>query len=294
MAAVERQPQVRPAFDLEALRPQLLVIAAGLLLAVPTFIRLGQQVWTKEIGAQGPIVLATGAWLVWRRWGAMREAAQPGPLWLTLLGVLVSLPIYVFGRAYDFISLEALGLYGFGLSLLHDRFGLKAMLANWFPLFYLGFLLPAPGWLLDQVTAPLKLFVTTVATTLVEPTGIPIMQQGVTMTVGPYQLLVEDACSGMNSLIGLISITMFYIYLLRDASWRYSAFLVALIIPIAIAANVVRIIILINLTYFFGDAVGQGFLHVTSGLLLFALSLLLMFAIDNASQRVLAAVRRRA
>jgi exosortase len=168
------------------------------------------------------------------------------------------------------------------------------MLANWFPIFYLGFLLPAPGWLLDQVTAPLKLFVTTVATALVEPTGIPIMQQGVTMTVGPYQLLVEDACSGMNSLIGLISITMFYIYLLRNASWRYSAFLVALIIPIAVAANVVRIIILINLTYFFGDAVGQGFLHVTSGLLLFALSLVLMFGLDSASQRVLAAVRRPA
>jgi exosortase len=293
MAAVERQP-VRPTLDLGALRPQLLLIAPALLLAIPTFIRLGQQVWTKEIGAQGPIVLATGAWLVWRRWDAMSLEAQPGAPWLTMAGVLVSLPIYVFGRAYDFLSLEALGLYGFGLTLLHDRFGLKAMLSNWFPLFYLGFLLPAPGWLIDQVTAPLKLLVTTLATTIVDPTGIPIMQQGVTMTVGPYQLLVEDACSGMNSLIGLISITLFYIYLLRNASWRYSLFLVSLIIPVAIAANVLRIIILILLTYFFGDAVGQGFLHVTSGLLLFALSLLLMFAIDSAASRVLAAIRRPA
>jgi exosortase len=293
MAAVERQP-VRPTLDLTTLRPQLLLIVASLLLAVPTFIRLGQQVWTKEIGAQGPIVLATGAWLLWRRWDAMTAEARPGPLWLTMTGVLISLPIYVFGRAYDFMSLEALGLYGFLLSLLHDRFGLRAMLANWFPLFYLGLLLPAPGWLIDQVTAPLKLLVTTLATAIVEPTGIPIMQQGVTMTVGPYQLLVEDACSGMNSLIGLIAITLFYIYLLRDASWRYSAFLVALIIPIAIAANVVRIIILINLTYFFGDAVGQGFLHMTSGLLLFALSLLIMFGIDSTASRVLSTVRKRA
>jgi len=224
----------------------------------------------------------------------MCAEAEPGPLWLTLTGVLVSLPIYVFGRAYDFISLEALGLYGFSLSLLHDRFGLRSMLANWFPLFYLGFLLPAPGWLLDQVTAPLKLVVTTLATAIVDPTGIPIMQQGVTMTVGPYQLLVEDACSGMNSLIGLVSITLFYIYLLRNASWRYSLFLVTLIIPIAIAANVMRIIILILLTYFFGDAVGQGFLHVTSGMVLFGLSLLLMFAIDSVSSRVLAKIRRPA
>jgi exosortase len=287
MAAVERQPE-RPNLDLAALRPQMLVIGAALLLAIPTFIRLGQQAWTKEIGAQGPIVLATGAWLVWRRWDAMRLEAQPGALWLTMAGVLISLPIYVFGRAYDFLSLEALGLYGFGLTLLYDRFGLKALLSNWFPLFYLGFLLPAPGWFLDKITAPLKLLVTTLATAIVDPTGIPITQQGVTMTVGPYQLLVEDACSGMNSLIGLISITLFYIYLLRNASWRYSAFLVALIIPIAIAANVLRIIVLINLTYFFGDAVGQGFLHVTSGLLLFALSLLIMFGIDNIASRLIA------
>ena len=78
------------------------------------------------------------------------------------------------------------------------------------------------------------------------------------MTVGPYQLLVEDACSGMNSLIGLIAITLFYIYLLRNASWRYSAFLVALIIPIAIMANVLRIITLILLTYFFGMLWGRA------------------------------------
>jgi exosortase len=230
---------------------------------------------------------------MWRRWDALRAEAQPGPFWLTLAGVLISLPLYVFGRAYDFISLEALGLYGFCLSLMHNRFGLRAMMANWFPLFYLGLLLPAPGWMIDQLTAPLKLLVTTLATAIVEPSGIPILQQGVTMTVGPYQLLVEDACSGMNSLIGLIAITLFYIYLLRNASWRYAAFLVCLVVPIAIAANVVRIIFLILLTYFMGDAVGQGFLHMTAGLFLFALSLLLMFTIDNLASRALAAIRRR-
>jgi exosortase len=293
MAAVERQP-ARPTLDLSGLRGELPLILGTLALAVPTFLRLGQQVWTKESGAHGPIVLATGIWLVARKWRAMQDEARPGSLPLTVAGVAASLAIYVFGRAYDFMSLEALGLYGFVLSLFHDRFGLKVMLANWFPLFYLGLLLPAPNWLIDEMTAPLKLLVTTVATAIVDPTGIPITQQGVTMTVGPYQLLVEDACSGMNSLIGLIAITLFYIYLLRNASWRYSAFLVCLVIPIAIAANVVRIITLILLTYFFGDAVGQGFLHVTAGLFLFALSLILMFSMDSLASRALAAMRKPA
>lgn len=270
------------------------LLIGGAVLAGPTFVRMGEQVWSKEFGAHGPIVLATGAWLLWRQLPAMRAEAKPGHLAITVLLAALSLPIYVVGRAYDLISLEAAGVYGFGLAVLYDRFGLRAMLRNWFPIFYLGLLLPVPGWALDAFTAPLKLLVSALSAGIVEPMGIPIVREGVTMTVGPYQLLVEDACSGLNSLIGLIAITLFYIYLLRNASWRYSLFLVCLIIPVAIAANVVRIITLILLTYFFGDAVGQGFLHVTAGLFLFALSLVLMFAIDSVASRILARWRKPA
>ncbi|WP_331086425.1 exosortase V [Phenylobacterium sp.] len=268
--------------------PSLGALVLGLVaLAVvaPTMYRLGTQVWSKEFGAHGPIVLATGAWLLWRRFPAMSAEGTNGNAFLTFAIAAASLAIYVFGRAYDLLSLEAGGLYGFGLAVLYDRFGLQTMLKNWFPIFYLGLLLPVPGWMLDEFTAPLKLLVSTLAAGVVVPFGIPLVQEGVTMTVGPYQLLVEDACSGLNSLIGLIAITMFYIYLLRNAGWRYSLFLVALIIPVAIIANVIRIVFLILLTYFFGDAVGQGFLHITAGLFLFALSLLLMFLIDSVVSR---------
>nr|WP_293908091.1 exosortase V [Phenylobacterium sp.] len=266
---------------------------AALFLAGPTFLRLGQQVWSHEFGAHGPIVLATGAWLLWRRIPGMAEAAQRGNPVVTVSLTIAALLVYVVGRAYDLISLEAAGVYGFGVAILYDRFGLRQLLVNWFPIFYLGLLLPVPGWMLDEFTAPLKLLVSTLAAHLVEPLGIPLFREGVTMTVGPYQLLVEDACSGLNSLIGLIAITLFYIYLLRNAGWRYSLFLVCLIIPIAIAANVVRIFTLILLTFYFGDAVGQGFLHVTAGLFLFALSLLLMFVIDNVASRFWAMAKAR-
>lgn len=261
--------------------------AIALLIALPTLYRLGSQVWVKEFGAHGPIVLFTGAWLLWRKIPAMQAEARRGRSWVVSAAVLVSLPVYVFGRAYDLLSLEAAGLYVFGLALLYDRFGLQAMLKNWFPILYLGLMLPVPGWALDKFTAPLKLLVSVLATGVVTPMGLPIVREGVTMTVGPYQLLVEDACSGLNSLIGLIAITTFYIYLLRNASWRYSMLLVALIIPVAVAANVIRIVTLILLTYFFGDAVGQGFLHVTAGLVLFGISLMLMFALDSGLSRIL-------
>lgn len=251
------------------------------LLAAPTVVTLGQQVWSKESGAHGPIVLVTGLWLLWRNADGWRRMAKPGNPWLTALVLALALPLYVFGRAYDFISLEVAGLYGVALAMLHSRFGLAAMWANWFPLLYLGFIVPPPGWVIDSITAPLKLFVSYVTTNSLQAVGIPVFREGVTLMIDHYQLLVEDACSGMNSITGLVAISLFYIYLLRNASWRYSIILVLLVIPIAVVANIIRVATLVLLTYFFGDAVAQGFLHMAAGLLLFTSALLLVFLVDN-------------
>jgi exosortase len=201
--------------------------------------------------------------------------------------LLVALPLYVFGRAYDFISLEVAGLYGVAIAIFYSQYGFKAITLNWFPLFYLAFVIPPPGWLIDGITAPLKLFVSYVTTSGLQLVGIPVFREGVTLMVAQYQLLVEDACSGMNSIVGLTAISLFYIYLLRNASWKYSIFLVFLVIPIAILANVIRVATLVLLTYFFGDGVAQGFLHMAAGLLLFTSALLLVFLVDNLLSRLL-------
>ena len=90
-----------------------LALLLGLaVLAVPTVLALGQQVWTTEAGAHGPLVLAVGAWLLVRGLATVKPLVKPGSLALTAAGLLVSLCVYVFGRAFDFISLEVAGLYG--------------------------------------------------------------------------------------------------------------------------------------------------------------------------------------
>ena len=256
-------------------------------LAIPTLVSLGKQTWSRESGAHGPIILATGGWLLWREAASFRKLAQPGNGWLTGAVVVVALAFYVFGRAFDFISFEAAGLYAVGLAMLYSVVGLPAMVRHWFPLFYLGFCVPPPNWFIDQITAPLKQFVSYISTSSLSALGMPIAREGVTIHVAQYQLLVEDACSGMNSLIGLFAISLLYIYLLRGSSLRYSAVLTMFVIPIAIVGNILRIVTLILLTYFFGDQVAQGFLHMTAGLFLFALDLLLVFAVDNILAKVL-------
>lgn len=249
-------------------------------LAILTLISLSQQVWTREAGAHGPIVLATGLWLIWRSTGSLREFATPGAQWFSWASFTASLLVYAFGRAFDFISLEAAGLYGLGGAMLYAAVGRKSVQKNWFPIFYLAFLIPPPEWFMDRFTGPLKQFVSMVATNTLHATGIPIAREGVTIHVAQYQLLVEDACSGMNSLTGLIAISLFYIYLLRGSSVRYSTILTLFVVPIAVIGNILRVMTLILLTYFFGDQVAQGFAHEVAGIFLFAVALTLVFAVD--------------
>jgi exosortase len=279
--------RVAPSLDVKQVLitwwPAILGFAA---LAVPTINTLAGQAWNRESGAHGPIVLVTGLWLLARQLTAARGIARQGALWLSALGLIVGLATYLFGRTFDFISLETFGLFAVGLAMLHSVFGVAALLKNWFPLFYLGFAIPPPGWLIDRITAPLKQFVSEAAMRSLSSIGIPVSREGVTIYVSKYQLLMEDACSGMNSLVGLTAISLLYIYLLRGSSVRYSLLMTAFVIPIAILGNILRVMILILLTYFFGDEVAQGFLHYTAGFLLFALDLILVFAVDSLLVRV--------
>ena len=120
------------------------------------------------------------------------------------------------------------------------------------------------------------------------------MREGVTLYVAQYQLLVEDACAGLNSLISLTAISLFYIYILHNASWRYALFLMLWIVPVALLANLVRVIILVLLTYHFGNAAAQGFLHSTAGLVMFATALLGIFLVDGAMTPVRKMLTRKA
>lgn len=269
------------------------LVLGVLLMAVPTMLRIGQQTWSTEAGAHGPIVLATGLWLLGHnRITAGDDVRNQGAVWLA--PALAAWLIYTFGRAYDFISLEALGLYGTFLVATYRIVGAREMRRNAFPFFYLAFVIPPPGWLIDRLTAPLQTFVSFTSVHLLQAFDYPIVREGVALTIAQYQLLVEDACAGMNSLTGLTAISLFYIYLMHRASWRYAALLVAMIIPIAVFVNILRVVALILITYYQGDAAAQGFLHVTTGLVLFMLAVASIFLLDTLLQRVIQPRRRGA
>ena len=257
-------------------------------LAIPVAYMLGTQTWSQEEGAHGPLVLITAAWLLWRQLPDVRRRGYPGKTWVVTLGIAVSLCMYIFGEAFDFITLAAAGLYGAGLTIFYSLFGGQELKRNWFIFIYLLFAVPPPRSWLDNLTLPLKQFVSSAASAVLQPFGVPVTHEGVIIYVAQYQYLVEDACSGLNSIVGLLAIGLFYIYLAYGGSWRYSLVLAFLTIPIAVMANILRIMILILLTVFMGDGVAQGFMHFAAGIFVFVISLFLIIILDSAMRLVLA------
>jgi exosortase B len=151
----------------------------------------------------------------------------------------------------------------------------------WFPLFFIVFMIPLPGIIVDALTNPLKRHVSEIAEFILYGVGYPIARSGVTLTIGPYQLLVADACSGLHSLYSLSALGLLYLYLMQHSSRLRNLIIGLAILPIAFGANIVRVIFLVLVTYHFGDEAGQGFLHGFAGMVLFVAALLSLFLLDS-------------
>lgn len=256
-------------------------LLAGLLcLAVPTTLSLARTAWSGDLGSHGPIVLATGLWLLWHVVGDMRRQRETPNNLVLVTGLVVALMVYIVGQTFDFLSVEGAALLAVGVMMLYRLYGAGGLRVAGLPLVYLAFVVPPPGWIVDLLTFPLQQAISRAVAVILEAAGYPIAHQGVAIFIGTYQLLVENACSGMNSIVGLTALTLFYIYVLHRASWRYALLLVAMIVPIAMLVNLLRVIVLVLLTYHSGDAVAQGFMHLTTGMVLFACGIGLIGLVD--------------
>jgi exosortase B len=255
-------------------------VAAGLAaLYVPVFYQYATGLWQSDDHAHGPIILAVVAWLVWRERAALftppaRTAPYAG-LSLLVLGLL----IYVVGRSQDITIFETGALIPILAGTLLALRGWTGIRTFWFALLFVVFLIPLPGTFVDALTGPLKSQVSQIAEQLLYAAGYPVARNGVTLTVGQYQLLVADACSGLNSMFSLSALGLLYLYVMQRKSWVHNAIVIASILPIAFVANIMRVLILVLITYHLGDEAGQGFLHGAAGivLLLVALTILLSF-----------------
>jgi exosortase len=248
---------------------------------LPTMFDVARLTWTTEQGGHAPIIVATGAWLLYRELHATKVRARPGRWWLGSLALAVSLVGYIVARITGVLEIEGAAMYFAILSAFYLLVGGALLRALWFPIVYLAVALPPPDTLVSLLTQPLKIGISESAVSLLDKLGYPVANSGVTIQIANYELLVAAACAGLNSIITLSAICLFYVYLRHRSD--LTAFLIvgALIIPVAVFSNFVRVLTLVLITYYFGEAAAQGFLHDFAGLTLFLVALASIIALDS-------------
>lgn len=262
------------------------VLVGGIAISLPTLHYIATQSWSSEQGSHGPLVLASGLWLLFRMLPEAKAVKSRSPAVAAFAAVLVFAALLVLFRVAAVIELEVYALYGLYLALLYSFLGWRSLVTLWFPLAYLAFAVPLPESLVALATNPLKLWISQTAVSLLYWAEYPIANSGVMIYVGQYQLLVAAACAGLNSLITLSALTLFYVYLSHKSNWKYMIVLIAAVIPIAIFANLMRVLILILLTVHAGEAAAQGFLHNFAGMTTFAVSLVSIYVFDQLCQKI--------
>lgn len=264
--------------------PWLAIVLGLAALYVPTGLDLARGLWRDDAYAHGPIIAAVFAWLLWRSRAALvDESFPPAPVVGSAL-LASGLAFYLLGRTQSLMVFEAASLIPVAAGAILMLRGFQGLRALAFPILFLAFLVPLPGFVLDLVSVPLKEVVSSAVTWLLQLLSYPVEREGVVLWVGDHQMLVADACSGLNSLYSLFALGLLYAHVTdRKASGSNlprTLLLILAVLPIAIIANIARVLALVLVTYHFGDDAAKGWVHDLAGLLVFGMALQLLVGWD--------------
>jgi exosortase B len=261
--------------------PGLLMVSV-LAAYTPTALSLIAGPWQTEQEGHGPLIIAASLWLVWQSRERLKSAeisAAPVMGWIALL---IGLALMFLARVQQgLLTVEVFSIIPVIAGCILISVGWPTLRVLAFPIGFLLFAVPMPDWLIDAATVPLKVFISNIVTRILYAAGYPIAQNGVIIMIGSYQVMVKDACSGMNSIFALSAIGVFYAYAFRWSEKIRSMLLLVSIIPITIAANFIRVMTLVLIAYYGGPDLLEGVVHDLTGIGLFIVAVFLLFLFDG-------------
>jgi exosortase len=224
--------------------------------------------------SHGFLVAPLALFFAWERRGALR-GARVAPSWWGLaplgLGTLTlaigRLGVELMNLRVSFV-LTLSGLVGLGL-------GREVLRVLAFPLGFLFLMVPLPQSLVNEVAFPLQLGAADLAVRLLHGLGAPALREGNIIHLPQTSLFVKDACSGLRSLMALLTLGVVFAYFFRRG-WVERSVIVLSTLPIAVAVNALRVALVGWLTGRFGEAAAQGPIHEFQGLSTFAAAFLLL------------------
>ncbi len=275
-----QKPARLPAWaNLSAFLPILPILLGLAALYGPSYDLLAASLWQESDQAHVPLVALVVAGLFWQLrqpLAALPIAARP---WLATLFMLIGLVILLSGQSVESAFMIMLSQIPLLAGILLFMIGMAAVRVAWFPLLFLVFMVPVPGMFIDALTGHLKEWISLIVENLLYWLDYPVARNGVVLTVGKYRMLVADACSGLHSMVSLTALGSLFIYLIHRPSWRHNTLMMLSVLPIAFAANLLRVLALVLITYHFGDAMGRV-VHEATGTLVFIAALILLFGFD--------------
>jgi exosortase len=247
----------------------------------PVLAALAEGYWTTEQGAHGPLLLASGLWLLWTEFQKHKTLIDNGSPLKSAVAVAMFGSLYFLGDTLGAVPITGLAALATICALLYHRCGYAVIQKCWFPLLFLLFVVPLPGTVVLWATAGLKQLIVSSSVSLLSALNFNVGSNGSAIFIDQYQLTVVAACSGLNSLITLSALGVFYVYISQSRPKYYIISSILLSIIAAIFANFARIIILIICTKYMGERFTTQFLHNSAGVLIFTISIMAIAALDK-------------
>jgi len=237
--------------------------------------------------SHGFFVLPLAAFFVWERRSQL-IAARPRPTVLGLAIIALSLCVFLAGRLGAELFLTRVSLIGTLTGIVLFVWGREHFRILRFPLAFLVLMVPLPAIVFNQIALPLQIFASSVGETAIRIAGVPVLREGNVLQLPTTTLEVVEACSGIRSLVSLITVAIVLGYFAeRRTAPRIVLALAA--VPIAILANAARVAGTGLASHWIGPWAARGFFHSFSGWLMFVAAFLALVAV----QRILSARRAR-
>lgn len=244
-----------------------------------TLTHLVGQWWHDSNFSHGFFVPLFAGFVVWQQRARLAQLS-PKPSWFGLAVLMVALAVLIIGQ----LGAE---LFTARFSLLILLAGIVVLFQGWnyfravlFPWAFLLLMIPIPSIVFNQITIPLQFIASQLSAGALEILHVPVELRGNILNLASIQLEVADACSGIRSLMSLLTLAIIYGYLLEKRLWvRW--FLALASIPIAIVANSIRIIGTGLLATYWDPDQAEGYFHASWGILVFIVSLVLLYGLHS-------------
>lgn len=247
---------------------------------IPTFMWMWERWFARDsYYSHGFLVPLVTGYLIWQMKDELKDIPYKASRWtmLLILGGVVWYFISSVFRVY-FSSGFSMLFVLYGLALYF--FGSNVIKKTLFPLFFLVFMIPLPEVTITNMSFQLKIFAAHIAGYTLNVIGIPALQEGSIIKMRNTHVVVDDVCSGLRSLISLTALGSIFAYWMKGSMVK-KIILFLSTIPIAVITNVCRVVILSCISEIWGPQYAEGFVHDTTGMLIFVIAFILLYSVSK-------------